>query len=210
MKPVESPNGSQDESIESPTEPMAELANKYSQIMERLGGSEKAVDLLRHQRRCKICHHSDRQAIEHEFLEWRSLTEISVDYDIPDRATIYRHAHATGLFLRRRTFRGALERIMERAEDAAVTASAVVQAVRADARINDDGQWIEPTRTIQVVHTSIEPSPPPAASPSASRSPAPPPTLLLTQGTASVGSAPTPALPTNPATQLKVNRAHQK
>ncbi len=159
----------------------------------------------RHQTRCNVCRHPDREAIEHDYLEWRSPTEIAIDYDISDRTSIYRHALATGLFLRRRrTFRGALERIMERAEEAEVTAASVVLAVRAYARINDDGKWVEPPQTIQVVRAvpDAEPAPPPvAATP-------PPPALppVIPDNTGSEGSSPTPALVEDPQSRPNLDR----
>jgi hypothetical protein len=57
---------------------------------------------------------------------------------------VYRHANALGLFeKRRRNIRAALERIIERAGDVEVTASAVVAAIQACAKINTQGQWID-------------------------------------------------------------------
>ena len=61
-----------------------------------------------------------------------------------DRASVYRHAHALGLFLKRqRNIRAALERIIEHAGEVEVTASGVVSAVQAYSKINAAGQWIQ-------------------------------------------------------------------
>jgi len=63
---------------------------------------------------------------------------------LADRASVYRHAHALGLFLKRqRNIRAALERIIEHAGEVEVTASGVVSAVQAYSKINAAGQWIE-------------------------------------------------------------------
>jgi hypothetical protein len=65
------------------------------------------------------------------------LTE---EYGLSDRASIYRHAHARGLFEKRqRNVRAALERIIEKAGEVDVTAAAVVSAVQVYSRINAAG-----------------------------------------------------------------------
>jgi hypothetical protein len=57
---------------------------------------------------------------------------------------VYRHANALGLFeKRRRNIRAALERIIERAGDVEVTASAIVAAIQAYSKINAQGQWVD-------------------------------------------------------------------
>ncbi|MGC1296494.1 MAG: hypothetical protein WA869_15780 [Alloacidobacterium sp.] len=68
-----------------------------------------------------------------------------------DRSSVYRHAHALGLFAKRqRNVRAALERIIERAGEVDVTASAVVAAVQAYSKINAAGQWIERTEQVSL------------------------------------------------------------
>ena len=105
------------------------------------------ASLRRHRRCCRVCRHPDRDLIEHEFLHWCSPTEIANDYKIADRASITRHARATGLYARRmRRVRSALERIIERAEQAAVSGHSIVRAVRAYLCINDDNKWVQPAR----------------------------------------------------------------
>jgi hypothetical protein len=51
---------------------------------------------------------------------------------------------------RRRNIRAALERIIERAGDVEVTASAVVAAIQACAKINAQGQWIDRSEHINL------------------------------------------------------------
>jgi len=73
--------------------------------------------LPRHTRRCRVCAHPDRAAIEQDFLRWRSPEKLARDYGIADHSSIYRHVHATGLYARRQqTIRAALESILERAD----------------------------------------------------------------------------------------------
>ena len=100
----------------------------------------------RHSRKCSVCRHRDCEAIEQDFLSWRSPDQIATDYGIADHSSIYRHAHATGLFDRRaRTIRLALSPIVERAMTVEVTADSIVRAVELMARLNGNGQLIAPT-----------------------------------------------------------------
>lgn len=115
---------------------------------------EIKAPLGRHTRKCTVCHHPEREAIELEFLRWRSPKDIADDYGFNDYSSIYRHARAAGLFERRRaTVRSALEPIIEQAANVSVTAESLIRAVRAYCSINDSGQWIEPAA--HVVHHSI-------------------------------------------------------
>jgi len=103
----------------------------------------KRVNRGRHQYGCKVCSHPKREEIEHEFINWGSPTVIGKQYGL-SRDSLYRHAHALGLFPKRqRNVRAALERIIERADEVKVNAAAVVSAVRAYASINSAGQWVE-------------------------------------------------------------------
>ena len=113
--------------------------------------SGKTANLGRHRRACTVCKHPECAEIESEFIAWESASTISAQYGIADRATVYRHAHALGLFeKRRRNIRAALERIIEKAGDVDVTASAVVSAIQAYAKINAAGEWIERTETVSL------------------------------------------------------------
>ena len=121
----------------------------------------------RHLRRCNVCKHPDREAIELEFLRWRSPDDIATDHGIADRSSIYRHAHATGIFRRRRqTIRLALEPLLEQACTVSVTASAIVSAVRLYAQMSDTGELIPRTKTV-IVHHVTDPVTEPSANPAA-------------------------------------------
>jgi hypothetical protein len=97
-----------------------------------------------HERRCSICSHPDRADIENEFMHWHSFGDISDEYDV-SRSAIYRHAYALSLFVRRnRNLRFALGHLVERVQDVEPTADSVVRAIHAFARVNDEGEWIEP------------------------------------------------------------------
>ncbi|HEY6389000.1 MAG TPA: hypothetical protein VIX91_25260 [Candidatus Acidoferrum sp.] len=91
------------------------------------------------------------EEIEAEFVSWHSPATIAEQYRLADRATVYRHAHAFGLFeKRKRNVQAALERIIERAGDVEVTAAAAVAAVQAYAKINAQGQWVERTEHVNL------------------------------------------------------------
>jgi len=69
---------------------------------------------------------------------------IAKEDGLADRASVYRHAHALGLFEKRqRNVRAALEKIIEKAGGVEVTASAVVEAVQAYSKINATGQRVD-------------------------------------------------------------------
>ncbi len=104
----------------------------------------------RHEYQCRICANPQRADIEEAFVNWDSLACIAKQYGV-SRDAMYRHAHALGLMeKRRRNVRAALERIIERASDVEVNASAVVGAVSAYARINSRGEWLERTETVNL------------------------------------------------------------
>jgi len=98
----------------------------------------------RHQLKCSVCHHPDRDAIEEAFLHWHSAALIKLEFQLPSRTSVYRHAHAFGLFARRsRKLRFALELIIEQAERVTPSANAIIHAVQSYTRLNDSGQWID-------------------------------------------------------------------
>lgn len=116
-------------------------------------------DFDRHSRRCTVCAHPDRDAIEADFVRWRNPETIAGTYGLTDRASLYRHAHATGLFARRKreTCR-VLENILECVDTCpAPMLDMLIRATRAYAHLDDQGRWFEPPRTQYVVY-----GPPPA------------------------------------------------
>jgi hypothetical protein len=111
----------------------------------------KEVNLGRHAAECKICAHAQREEIERDFINWRSPEAIAKSYKLANRASVYRHAHAYGLFSKRqRNVRAALEKIIERAGEVEVNAAAIVSAVGAYARINSAGQWVDRSEHIDL------------------------------------------------------------
>jgi hypothetical protein len=112
-------------------------------MTKRIGKNEAQVSRARHENHCSVCLHSERDDIEREWVGWGNTSRIGKEYKLT-RAALYRHAHAVGLFeKRRRNISKALERIIEQVENVEVNASAVVSAVQAYAKINAQGQWVE-------------------------------------------------------------------
>ena len=123
----------------------------HNSSMSREHNPDGAVSLGRHKRTCSVCRHEQCEEIESAFVGWRSPAAIAEEFELADRASVYRHAHALGLFeKRRRNIRAALERIIEKAGEVDVTASAVVAAVQAYAKINAAGEWIDRTETVSM------------------------------------------------------------
>jgi hypothetical protein len=115
-------------------------------------------DLARHARKCSICNHVNREAIEDDFLDWRSPFTIVKEYRLPHHTAIYRHAHATGLDIERRHhMRSALEAIIEKANEVQPTADAIVRAVCLYSQFDESGRWIKPAKTRSHTHISVCP-----------------------------------------------------
>jgi hypothetical protein len=77
--------------------------------------------------------------IETDFIAWRSPAAIVEEYGLSDRSSVYRDAHALGLFAKRqRNVRSALERIIEKAGEVEATAASVVAAIQAYSKITSD------------------------------------------------------------------------
>ena len=111
----------------------------------------KPVNLGRHKRNCTICTHPNCEEIERDFINWKSPAAITTEYGLADRTTVYRHAHALDLFIKRgRNVRAALEKIIERVGEVDVTAAAVVAVIQAHAKINAQGQWIDRSEYIDL------------------------------------------------------------
>jgi hypothetical protein len=126
--------------------------NLNDKINRSRPGKSPAPNPARHARRCAICHHPERDAIEEEFVHWFHADRIVEHYELPSRSGVYRHAYATGLYdLRRHNMRYALEHLIEEARLATpVSGDCVIRAVRAHARLTATGRWIEPPKEIIV------------------------------------------------------------
>jgi len=137
------------------------MANKAVELEPRPGSepfaassmnsATRSPSLERHRRKCTVCKHADRDAIEEAFLHWISPDFITEEFELPDWSSLYRHAHATGLFAqRRRNVRFALEDVIERSAEVEITAAGLVRAIRAYASLTDTGEWVEPASRVIV------------------------------------------------------------
>jgi hypothetical protein len=121
--------------------------------------TQAEIDLSHHERRCTICHHPERDAIEEAFCQWRKVKFIAREFNTTGGPTaIYRHARALNLFKQRNlTLRSSLEFVIEQSECVVPTAEGLVKAIRAYTRINDAGQWID-TPTTHIVQVMAIPA----------------------------------------------------
>jgi hypothetical protein len=113
----------------------------------------KTAALNRHKGQCSICSHEKCKEIEAAFVAWESPEKIATEFGLGHRTTVYRHAKAFGLNLKRQqNIRAPLERIIERAGDAAlqVTGATVVQAIAVYGKLNAQGQLIERRETVNL------------------------------------------------------------
>jgi hypothetical protein len=119
-------------------------------------GQAPPPDPARHSRKCEVCRHPQREAIEEEFLHWHHPENIVDEYELNSRSSLYRHALAFGLYnQRRRNLRDSLELVVQEAERTTPTADAVIRAVRACSCITDEGRWIEPVKRVIVSRREI-------------------------------------------------------
>ena len=113
--------------------------------------------LKRHQRKCIICSHAERESIEEQFVNWHGPMRISIHYDLEIRG-LFRHAHATGLYTsRQQNIRSALDRVLERADQANISADGIVRTVRAYTCLTADNHWVEPPTRVFFSSTPVSP-----------------------------------------------------
>jgi len=116
----------------------------------------------RHQRKCTVCRHPERAAIEEEFLHWRSPASISRIYKIEERA-VYRHARAFQLDNRRRRhLRFSLGHVLEQVHTVNVTPSVIFRGIKTFTHITEDGGWIKSPRPRRLPESGLPASAPPS------------------------------------------------
>lgn len=151
-----------------------------------IGAAKRAPDFERHSRKCAICNHPEREAIEELFIHWHNPGTICFQFRPLNEYSLYRHARAAGLYAARRSnLRFVLEHILEQAERVRVNSGGILAALRAYACLTDQNEWVEPAKRV-IVKTSFTREEPRAAAPSAPK-PKPP--------EEESGAAPAPALP---------------
>lgn len=94
-------------------------------------GREQTGNEGLHRARCRVCRHPQREEIEREFLDWESPRSIAAKWKIASYRAIYRHAHAVGLFEKRRgRLLFAVEQIIEYVGEIPPTPSVILGAIR--------------------------------------------------------------------------------
>ena len=109
---------------------------------------ENKADPQRHSRKCQVCSHPEREAIEWAFINWRSPNRIASAYKLSGDS-LYRHANALNLYDKRRSsLRSVLDNILERGVETAITGDTILRAVRAHTCLTDQNTWIEPASQV--------------------------------------------------------------
>jgi hypothetical protein len=155
-------NSQQPRKKQSPKHSVKHSVKKSNRInrQRRLQKQLQVLLLERHSRRCIICHHPEREAIEEEFLHWRAPWKLSQDYNLADYRTVYRHARAAGLLHQRReNLHSALDAFVESVDDIKPTPDSVLRAMRAYSCIDSHGRWTEIPTQVQF-STSNDAHPP--------------------------------------------------
>jgi hypothetical protein len=157
--PQQSRKNSRKHSLEHSVKHSVKKINRINR-QRRLQKQLQILLLERHSRRCIICHHPEREAIEEEFVHWRAPWKLAQDYKLADYRTVYRHARAAGLLLQRRErLHSALDAFVESVDDVTFTGDTILRAMRAYSCIDSHGRWTEIPTQVQF-STSNDAHPP--------------------------------------------------
>jgi hypothetical protein len=95
-----------------------------SSSVEKSQQSQKWNSSSGHARKCSICRRADLKDIEKAYLRWGNSENILCEFRLGHHSTTYRHAHATGLAIKRKAhLYTALEYIIEKAQSVKPTAN---------------------------------------------------------------------------------------
>jgi hypothetical protein len=145
------------ETIEVPAPRKPKRRRAAPRRSKRRSAPSPESTLERHQRKCLICSHAERETIDEQFLNWHSPMRIAIHYDLEVRG-LFRHAHATGLYIsRQQNLRAALDRVLERADQATTSADGIVRTVRAYTCLTTDNHWVEPPTRVVFSSTPLSP-----------------------------------------------------
>ena len=168
LPPIEPPS-SEEVEIEGPGIETAELRKNQRpprnspldpRRFQKPAAVNGPIDIPKHERRCCICRHPDRDAIEEGFLRWTRPDELRYEFKLPNRSCIYRHAHAFHLFEQRaRYLRSALENIIEESANCKPSADSIIRAIRAYSCLDDQGRWVEPPRHLIISREPVAEQP---------------------------------------------------
>ena len=132
----------------APTAPQPSPRRRFTRKRKPRPPREPDPTCDRHGRKCTICSDPYCDEIEELFLDWRDPSSIASEMGVPVR-TIYRHAHATGLYAKRQgKLRSVLDRLLEGAESAQINGDCIIRAVRAYACLGRNNKWTEPSSNV--------------------------------------------------------------
>src|ERR1700691_2095499 len=152
----------QNEHIELAPEPSPRQLARVTEIpLEKKAVPAPLPPAERHSRKCQICHHPEREDIDHLFVNWAKPKLIAQMFEIP-WISLYRHARALDLYgLRRNNMRSVLDKILERGVEAEITGDTILRAIRAYSCLNDENKWVETaSHVVFSTKTLPETSPP--------------------------------------------------
>lgn len=137
------------------TRAKASLCSSKSAAKTRIDtASESSFE--HHRRKCLVCNHPEREAIEELFINWHSPRAIHGEFGIHPRldwSSIYRHARAAGLYAKRRkNLRAVFDLVLEQAADVAPTAHGIVAVVRGYSCLTDTHEWVEPEKRVRIAN----------------------------------------------------------
>ncbi|MFZ0213039.1 MAG: hypothetical protein WBE20_12665 [Candidatus Acidiferrales bacterium] len=134
----------------------AKASLRASKTLKRKIETASDPDFEHHRRKCKICSHPEREAIEDLFIHWHSPESIHDqfgDYPPFDVSSIYRHARAAGLYARRsKNLRAVFDLLLEQADSVQPTAHGIVAVVRAYSCLTKTNQWVEPEKRVHIIN----------------------------------------------------------
>jgi len=123
----------------------------HTTIPARRPRPKRRVALSRHRRKCAICAHSQRDAIEEAISRFESPAAIAQRFHLGDRRQVYRHAQALGLFVRRNRKLGAsLALFLEKSDRLIPTVTNFLHAVEKYAKIDEFGETIRRPKSTPV------------------------------------------------------------
>jgi hypothetical protein len=138
------------------SKPNTASAHRSSLAAAHLAEAASEPSFERHSRKCKICSHPDREAIEELFINWHSAEDIRALFAIYhpfDWSAIYRHARAAGLYpKRRKNLRAVLDLLLEGVTSVPPTAHGVIAAVRAYSCLTEANNWVEPEKRVCITN----------------------------------------------------------
>jgi hypothetical protein len=137
-----------EEKLRVPAAPQPAPCRRFTRKRKPRPPREPDPTCDRHGRKCAICAHPYCDEVEELYLDWRDPSYIASEVGVPIRS-VYRHAHATGLYAKRQgKLRSVLDRILEGVDSAQINGDCIIRAVRAYACLDRNNKWTEPATNV--------------------------------------------------------------